>query len=60
MTARRGSALTIIAWASGLLTLLCVALAIVAGAANGLLVLATIFAVVFAWANGAFTRQFWQ
>lgn len=54
-----GSAMPLIRWASGLLTLLCVVLAVITGVANGLLVLATIFAAVFAWANGAFTSGFW-
>lgn len=55
-----GSARPIIAWASGLLTLLCVALAFVAGVANGLLLLATIFAAIAIWALGGFSRQLWQ
>lgn len=49
---RTGSARPLIALASALLTLLCVALAFVFGVANGLLILATIFVVVHAWALG--------
>lgn len=49
---RTGSARPLIALASAVLTLLCVALAVALGVANGLLLLATIFVVVHAWALG--------
>ena len=52
--------MTLIAWASGLLALLCVVLVVVTLRANGLLILATIFAAVFAWSVGAFNRNFWS
>lgn len=58
--APRGSALTLISYASALLTLLCVVLAFVAGIANGLLVLATISAAIFAWSVGFFNRAYWR
>lgn len=57
---RRGSALTLIAWVSALLTLLCVVLAFVAGVANGLLLLAMIFAATFTWSVGGFQAHFWS
>lgn len=54
----KGSALTLISYASFLLTLLCVVLAFMVGVANGLLLLATIFAAVFAWSVGFFNRAY--
>lgn len=56
----KGSALTLISYASFLLTLLCVVLAVVVGVANGLLLLATIFAATFAWSVGFFNRAYWR
>lgn len=58
--APKGSALTLIAWTSGLLTLLCVVLSLIFMVANGLLILATVFAAIFAWSIGAFSRSFWS
>jgi len=55
-----GSARPVIAWASFVLTLLCVVLAVLAGVANGLLLLATIFAATFAWSVGCFNRAYWR
>lgn len=54
-----GSARPLIAWASLLLTAVCLLVVVVTMRANGILVLATLFAAVFAWAIGAFTRSFW-
>lgn len=57
---RTGSARPLIAWASVLLTVLCVVAAFLTGRANGVLVLALLFAATFAWSVGAFTRGFWS
>lgn len=45
-----GSARPLIAWASGLLALLCVGLALVQMRANGVLILASLFTLITWWA----------
>lgn len=57
---RIGSAMPLIQIASGLLTVLCLALVWVSMTANGVLVLATVFAATFLWSIGAFRASTWR